>query len=205
MAKAIKSSGSIKESLAATIKRQAARVVWGKRLLLEFGIRQYLLRGRIEHVTGPLRISYTSDELLVITVVRNGALYIRSFLNLNCYRSLGVKHFVFFDNGSTDRRWNLFVDIDELFDYPFSENLRVRDLLGYLNENKYTAVVTQMLDMFSDIALDKLESKADDTLEKKYVYYDISSLEKEDYLWSERSSPAIKMHWGDTKNGIRYE
>jgi hypothetical protein len=145
-----------------------------------------------------------------------------------------VKHFVFLDNGSTDRtlellcgqekvtvlqtdvpynkyentmkrylaqtfsagRWNLCVDIDELFDYPSSKNLRLRDFLGYLNENNYTAVDTQMLDMFSDIALDKLESKADDTLEKKYVQYDNSSIEKGDYLWSECSNPAMKMHWG---------
>ena len=96
-------------------------------------------------------------------------------------------------------RWNLCADIDELFDYPFSERLSLDDFLGYLNANKYTAVVAQMLDMFSDVALNELESKADDILEKKYVYYDISSIEKEDYLWSERSNPAIKMHWG----GIR--
>jgi hypothetical protein len=56
-----------------------------------------------------------------------------------------------------------------------------------------------MLEMFSDIALDKLESKADDTLEKNYVYYDISSIKKEDYLWSERSNPDIKMHWGGVR------
>ena len=30
-------------------------------------------------------------------------------------------------------RWNLCADIDELFDYPFSESLSLRDFLGYLN------------------------------------------------------------------------
>ena len=155
----------------------------------------------------------------MISVVRNGEFYVKSFLDH--YRSMGVKHFVFLDNGSTDRtvellcaqeqvtvlqtdapynkyentmkrylaqkfsagRWNLCADIDELFDYPFSENLRLRDFLGYLNENKYTVVVTQMLDMFSDVPLQKLESKADDVLNAKYSFYDISAIMKDDYLW----------------------
>ena len=150
---------------------------------------------------------------------------------------MGVKHFVFLDNGSTDRtvellcaqeqvtvlqtdapynkyentmkrylaqtfsagRWNLCADIDELFDYPFSESLNLRDLLRYLNANNYTAVVAQMLDLFADVALNELESKADDMLKQKYVYYDISAIEKTDYVWSELSNPEIRMHWG----GIR--
>jgi hypothetical protein len=217
------------------ITRLIRKLKTGRRRLMEFGLRPHLLRPRVRRVRGPATISYALDELLVISVVRNGELYINSFLDH--YRSMGVKHFVFLDNGSTDHtlemlcaedgltilqteapynkyentmkrylaetfspgRWNLCADIDELFDYPFSRNLRLPDFLGYLNENRYTAVVTQMLDMFSDIALNKLESNADDILKEKYIYYDISSIEKEEYLWSERSNPEIKMHWG----GIR--
>ena len=37
----------------------------------------------------------------MISVVRNGELYVKSFLD-HC-RSVGVRHFVFLDNGSTDR------------------------------------------------------------------------------------------------------
>jgi hypothetical protein len=202
---------------------------------MEFGLRPYLLPRTVKHIYGPAKISYALDELLVISVVRNGELYIRSFLDH--YRSMGVRHFVFLDNDSADRtlemlctqeevtvleteapynkyentmkrylaerfssgRWNLCADIDELFDYPFSERLSLRDFLGYLNNNNYTAVVAQMLDMFSDVPLQKLESKADDVLTAKYSFYDISAIKKEDYLWSERSNPDIKMHWG----GIR--
>jgi len=150
---------------------------------------------------------------------------------------MGVKHFVFLDNSSTDQtlemlcaqddvivlqtdvpyqqyentmkrylaerfsagRWNLCSDIDELFDYPFSETLSLHNFLRYLNANSYTAVVAQMLDMLPDVALNELESKPDDLLKEKYVYYDISAIDKTDYPWSERSNPDIKMHWG----GIR--
>ena len=205
---------------------------------MEFGVRSYLLPSKVEHICGPQHVSYSLEELLVISVVRNGELYVKSFLDH--YRSMGVKHFVFLDNGSTDRtvemlcahedvtllqtnapynkyentmkrylaerfssgRWNLCADIDELFDYPFSESLRLAAFLQYLNTNRYTAVVAQMLDMFSDIPLNELESKTDDILKEKYVYCDISDIEKEDYLWSKRSNPAIKMHWGGIRKRV---
>ena len=92
-------------------------------------------------------------------------------------------------------RWNLCADIDELFDYPFFESLSLRDFLGYLNANRYTAVAAQMLDMFSDIPLNDLESRADDRLSEKCPYYDIPAINKEEYLWSQRSNPDVKMHW----------
>jgi len=205
---------------------------------MEFGVRPYLLPSKVEHICGPQHVSYSLEELLVISVVRNGELYIRSFLDH--YSAMGVRHFVFLDNESTDRtvemlcahqdvtvlqtnapyqkyentmkrylaerfspgKWNLCADIDELFDYPFSESLRLAAFLQYLNTNRYTAVVAQMLDMFSNIPLNKLESKTDDILKEKYVYYDISDIEKEDYLWSKRSNPAIKMHWGGIRKRV---
>ncbi len=209
-----------------------------KRLLMEFGVRPHLLRPKVKYVYGSEKISYGLDELLVISVVRNGELYIRSFMDH--YRSLGVRHFVFLDNGSSDRtlemlcaqdqvtvlqtealynkyentmkrylaerfssgRWNLCADIDELFDYPSSETLSLRDFLGYLNANRYTAVVAQMLDMLPDCALDELDNKPGDMLKEKYLFYDISSIDKEEYLWSERSNPEIKMHWGGVRKSL---
>jgi hypothetical protein len=75
----------------------------------------------------------------------------------------------------------------------------LRDVLGYMNNNNYTAVVAQMLDMFSDVPLQKLESKVDDVLNATYSFYDLSAIKKEDYLWSERSNPDIKMYWGEIR------
>ena len=201
-----------------------------KRRLMEFGIRPYLLSPRVKHLHGPPEISYALNELLVISVVRNGELYIKSFMDH--YRAMGVTHFVFLDNGSTDQtlemlcaqdgvtvlqtdapyqkyentmkrylaerfsagRWNLCADIDELFDYPFSDRLSLYDFLRYLNDNSYTAVLSQMLDMFSEVPLAELESKPDDLLKEKYIYYDISAIRKVEYLWSPRSNVEVKGH-----------
>jgi hypothetical protein len=246
MTQDIKAVGSsLGQKLMNNLTRVKSKVLHGKRILMEFGVRPYLLRPKVKHVYGPQEVSCGLDELLVISVVRNGELHIQSFLDH--YRSMGVRHFVFLDNGSTDRtiemlcaqdqvtvlqtdapydkyentmkrylaetfsagRWNLCADIDELFDYPFSERLSLADFLHYLNANLYTAVIAQMLDMFSHVPLNELESKPDDMLKEKYPFYDISCIEKEDYLWSERSNPDIKMHWGgirklvfETNNGL---
>jgi hypothetical protein len=209
-----------------------------KRRALEFGVRPHLLRGRVRHLHGPQSISYRVDDLLAISVVRNGELYIKSFMEHHL--ALGIEHFVFLDNGSTDGtveslraypqvtvlwtdapyekyentmkrylverfsrgRWSLCVDIDELFDYPFSKSLRLADFLRYLNENRYTAVVAQMLDMFSDVPFTQIESTAGDRLKEKYPFYDLSAISKSTYEWSEPSTPHIKMHWGGIRRAV---
>jgi hypothetical protein len=207
------------------------------RRAMEFGVRPHLLRGRVKHVRGPKEVKYGADELLVITVVRNGALYVRSFMEH--YQALGVAHCVFLDNGSTDGtvdmlskypvtvfetnvpyatyentmkrylaerfspgRWNLCVDIDELFDYPFSDSLRLAGFLAYLNHRGFSAVVAQVLDMFSDVPLSRLESTPDDRLKDKYVYYDISDIDRPPYEWSQPSSADIRMHWGGIRRTV---
>lgn len=193
------------------------------------------LKKNVSHIFGPLEINYAEDELVVLCVVRNGALYMRSFIDH--YLGLGVKHIVFLDNDSTDEtvsiastydnvtilqtscpnriyetamrkylvnrfsknRWNLFADIDELFDYPYSNQISLNLLLSYLNQNRYTAVVTQMLDMFSDQPLNQLKSDPNDRLKETYPYYDISNIRQANYYFGTLSNQDIKMHFG----GIR--
>ena len=81
-----------------------------RRRIVEFGIQPHLLSPRIVHVAGPGEITYGVDQLLVISVVRNGALHVKSFLEH--YQALGVVHCVFLDNGSTDGT------VDLLRSYP---------------------------------------------------------------------------------------
>lgn len=81
--------------------------------------------------------------------------------------------------------WCLDADIDELFDYPGSEVMELQRFLEYLNRNQYTAVVTQLLDMFSDRPLSYLAMEQHENLKEVYQYYDISDLERKDYRAAE--------------------
>src|SRR5918996_554040 len=168
----------------------------------------------IEHLHGPEEVAYEPDELVVVCLVRDGRPYVKSFVEH--YHSLGAKHLVFLDNGSTDGtvealknydnatvlrsklpfkeykflmrqylidrfgrkyRWCLCVDIDELFDYPYSDVVGLDSFLGYLSSNSYTAVAAQMLDMFSKEPLSGREGNLEnEPLKERYRFYDISDI-----------------------------
>ncbi len=58
------------------------------------------LSGAITHVHGPAEVPSRDDELVVLCLVRNGALWVESFIRHHL--ELGVRHLFFLDNGSTD-------------------------------------------------------------------------------------------------------
>jgi hypothetical protein len=75
-------------------------------------------------------------------------------------------------------RWCLYADIDELFDYPYSDVVGLGSLLRYLNESSYTAVVAQMLDMFPEEPLsDRVGELLDEPLKERHRFYDISNVQ----------------------------
>src|SRR5919107_5819322 len=77
-------------------------------------------------------------------------------------------------------RWCLCVDIDELFDYPYSDVVGLGSLLRYLNERSYTAVAAQMLDMFPEEPLSGsgAGSPPDEPLKERHRFYDISNIRR---------------------------
>ncbi|MFK7837229.1 MAG: glycosyltransferase family 2 protein [Sulfitobacter sp.] len=54
----------------------------------------------VRHLHGPKTPGIPADEVLAIVLVRNGSYYMDAFFEH--YRSLGIRHFAFIDNGSTD-------------------------------------------------------------------------------------------------------
>jgi glycosyltransferase involved in cell wall biosynthesis len=179
---------------------------------------RWILEHNVEHVHGPREVEYGVDELVVLVLLRNGRPYIKPFIEH--YFTLGVKHIVFLDNGSTDGtvealqnyenvtvlrsqlpfkkynitlkqylverfgrgRWTLNADIDELFEYPYSDVVSLKALLKYLNDNFYTAVVTYMLDMFPETLLSADSSATDyESLKELHRFYDISDVRTLDY------------------------
>jgi len=212
---------------------------------MERHVRVHRLRYRIRHIHGPEKVEYGPEELLAICVVRNGGLYIHSFVDHHF--QLGVRHIVFLDNGSTDdtveiasqypnvtiltcdlpyrkyenvmkrylarrfsrNRWNLCVDVDELFEFPHSNLLSLSDFLAYLNRNGYTSVIAHMLDMFGDKPLAQSTSGLGGDLRETCSFFDISNVSKSEYVWSPVPDDRIKMYWGGirktlfgTKNGL---
>jgi glycosyltransferase involved in cell wall biosynthesis len=182
------------------------------------------LESQIRHLHGPEEVTYAPDELVVVCLVRDGRPYLKSFIEH--YFSLGVKHIVFLDNGSTDGtvtvaqsyenvtilqtelsfkghlgfmkqylvtrfgrdRWILCVDIDELFDYPYSDVVGLSPFLRYLTEKSYTAVVAQMLDMFPDKPLSGRASEWDEPLKELHRFYDISDIGRQSYYSRDKSA-----------------
>lgn len=108
--------------------------------------------------------------------------------------------------------WCLDADIDEFFDFPCSDSISLSQLLDYLNLNGYTAVITQLLDMFSDQRITVSAPEDEDpgeALSVRYAYYDLSEVTKTTYRTSELSATyggrnrisneAAALYWG----GIR--
>jgi len=77
-------------------------------------------------------------------------------------------------------RWSLCVDIDELFDYPYSDIVGLASLLGYLNNKSYTAVAAQMLDMFPNGPLAGPIGGPDVSFRERHNLYDLSGLKRKD-------------------------
>ncbi|MDE4131508.1 glycosyltransferase family 2 protein [Phaeobacter sp. QD34_3] len=57
-------------------------------------------RASLRHLHGPRSTFANPDEVTLIALVRDGSYYLEAFFDH--YRSLGIRHFVFFDNGSED-------------------------------------------------------------------------------------------------------
>lgn len=73
-------------------------------------------------------------------------------------------------------RWGLCVDIDELFDYPYSDVVSLDSFLRYLTSKSYTAVMAHMLDMFPEKPLSDQPSDFGESLKELHRFYDISNL-----------------------------
>lgn len=77
-------------------------------------------------------------------------------------------------------RWSLYADVDELFDYPYSDVVGLGSLLEYLDSKSYTAVVAQMLDMFPDRLLSG-DAGGEESFRDDHRFYDISDVTRLGY------------------------
>lgn len=97
------------------------------------------------------------------------------------------------------RNWCLCADIDEYFDYPYSDQIKLNSFLDYLNRKSYNCVIAQMLDMFSDKGI-SFPKNGEEFNPNIYKYYDIYNIQKEEISRNNViSNTKIKFH----KGGIR--
>lgn len=108
--------------------------------------------------------------------------------------------------------WCLDVDIDEFFDYPYSDTFPLNRFIEYLNRKHYDAVLTQMLDMFSDQPLSYLAANQRENFRQIHRYYDISQVTKTGYLGDALTvahgpgnhvgSAGTSLHWGGIRKTV---
>lgn len=101
--------------------------------------------------------------------------------------------------------WSLVADADELFDYPWSGRLSLRDFLGYLNHRGYDAVSVHNLEMISDEPLSEIQGRKEEDLRPLYPWYDVSDIrERRDkyYLAMNRLGGRTERHAMHT-GGVR--
>ena len=107
----------------------------------------------------------------------NNVTVLQTLLPYKEYKHL-MKQYLMGSFGKKDR-WCLCVDIDELFDYPYSDVVGLNSFLGYLSSNSYTAVAAQILDMLSEEPLSGREGNLEDEpLKERHRFYDISNISR---------------------------
>jgi glycosyltransferase involved in cell wall biosynthesis len=149
----------------------------------EFYIQQFIehyLRMGFRHIF--FLDNGSSDKTVEIAKTYENVTVYRCKLPIETYQASLKRHLA---ESAIVGGWCLDVDIDEFFDYPFSDRIGLQKFLDYLNGKHYTAVITQMLDMFSDRPLSYLAQRRQEDLKQIYHYYDLSQVRKTNYRESE--------------------
>lgn len=100
-------------------------------------------------------------------------------------------------------RWCLAVDYDEFFDYPYSHQLPITQLIQYLNQRGFNAVLTQMLDMYPQSSVIG-ESTTGELLNFRdhHCWFEIKSLTQKPVpsgLENQLSNPEINLYSGGVR------
>jgi hypothetical protein len=119
----------------------------------------------------------SKDDTVAVAAGYDNVTILRSTLPFNRYELLFRQYLI---QRFSQGRWSLCVDIDELFDYPYSDIIGLRSLLGYLNGKSYTAVTAQMLDMFPKGPLAGQVSGPEESFRERHNRYDLSGLKRKD-------------------------
>lgn len=124
----------------------------------------------------------STDQTIAIAKRHKNVSVCQSTLPVSIYQGMFKKYLAL---NCLEGGWCLDADIDEFFDYPYSDIVSLREFFDYLNRKHFTSVITQLLDMFSDKPVYHLAQKQTDDLKWTYTYYDISEVKKQEYAASD--------------------
>ncbi len=99
--------------------------------------------------------------------------------------------------------WCLIADCDEFFDYPYSERISLKEFIGYLEQNKYTAVLNQMLDMYPKYPLSS--DVEENQYMKSHCWFEVDTIEKQNIspgFENEIDFDLLKLHYGGVRKRI---
>lgn len=112
----------------------------------------------------------SDDGTVEILTGRDGVSVLSSeypFLN----NSANIRHYLL-ERYAKDR-WGLVLDIDELFDYPFSSNVSLRQLVDYLESRNFDAVQCQIIDRYPEHLINSPSDRFDPA---NHRFYETESL-----------------------------
>jgi hypothetical protein len=119
----------------------------------------------------------STDETVSAASRHDNVTVLRTKLRVNAYEGAAeVVMRQYLISRFAKNRWSLCVDIDELFDYPYSDVIGLDSLLGYLDSKSFTAVTAQLLDMFLEKPLLERAEEHDEPLKEVHRFYDLSNL-----------------------------
>ena len=139
--------------------------------------------------------NYSTDDTVSAASRYDGVTVLRTKLRVNAYEGAAevlMRQYLISRFGKN--RWSLCVDIDELFDYPYSDVIGLDSLLGYLTSKSFTAVTAHALDMFPEKPLLERAEEQDEPLKEVHRFYDLSNLVR----WNKQDRPKMLPRYNNT-------
>jgi hypothetical protein len=137
----------------------------------------------------------STDDTVAAATRYNDVTVLRAKLPVNAHGGAGQLEMMNYLRARFGRdRWSLCVDIDELFDYPYSDVINLTSLLSYLNAKSFTAVTAQLLDMFPEKPVLERAEEQDEPLKEVHRFYDLSNLER----WNKEDRPKMLPRFNNT-------
>jgi len=139
--------------------------------------------------------NYSTDVTVSAASRYDNVTVLRTKLRVNAYEGAAevlMRQYLISRFGKN--RWSLCVDIDELFDYPYSDIIGLDSLLGYLNSKSFTAVTAHALDMFPEKPLLERADERDEPLKEVHRFYDLSNLVR----WNKQDRPKMLPRYNNT-------